>query len=268
MPSGDTLPMFGPRLRDASSVLGTSPPPGAQLTLEAIRAKAVEMYDRGELGNQLIAAHQKNPFLRYLLTELVKLDSLSDLERDVKLSEIRQRNVAHITGPNFIDGRLNEYNRAWVKKNDTASYGETRGSARFRPTEATRDLWSELAWVTLESENQETASIHSVQGTEQPPQDTLRRSGTVREKLKRFGGSLTGTFRSSHQDGGNDATVLRDAEVLLQQRLRLLGGGRPLPALARLPAGLPRPPARRRTPCSRARTGARSPTARCTRASR
>ncbi|MDW4899709.1 glycosyltransferase [Streptomyces californicus] len=205
MPSGDTLPMFGPRLRDASSVLGTSPPPGAQLTLEAIRAKAVEMYDRGELGNQLIAAHQKNPFLRYLLTELVKLDSLSDLERDVKLSEIRQRNVAHITGPNFIDGRLNEYNRAWVKKNDTASYGETRGSARFRPTEATRDLWSELAWVTLESENQETASIHSVQGTEQPPQDTLRRSGTVREKLKRFGGSLTGTFRSSHQDGGNDA---------------------------------------------------------------
>ncbi|MFH8885323.1 glycosyltransferase [Streptomyces californicus] len=205
MPSGDTLPMFGPRLRDASSVLGTSPPPGAQLTLEAIRAKAVEMYDRGELGNQLIAAHRKNPFLRYLLTELVKLDSLSDLERDVKLSEIRQRNVAHITGPTFIDGRLNEYNRAWVKKNDTASYGETRGAARFRPTEATRDLWSELAWVTLESENQETASIHSVQGTEQPAQDTLSRSGTVREKLKRFGGSLTSTFRSSHQDGGNDA---------------------------------------------------------------
>ncbi|MFJ6490499.1 glycosyltransferase [Streptomyces californicus] len=205
MPSGDTLPMFGPRLRDASSVLGTSPLPGAQLTLEAIRAKAVEMYDRGELGNQLIAAHQKNPFLRYLLTELVKLDSLSDLERDVKLNEIRQRNVAHITGPNFIDGRLNEYNRAWVKKNDTASYGETRGAARFRPTEATRDLWSDLAWVTLESENQETASIHSVQGAEQPPQDTLTRSGTVREKLKRFGGSLTSTFRSSHQDGGNDA---------------------------------------------------------------
>ncbi|MFH8435842.1 glycosyltransferase [Streptomyces sp. NPDC018007] len=202
MPSGDNLPMFGPRLRDAASVLGTNPPPDAAITLDAVRAKAVEMYDRGELGNQLIAAHPNNPFLGYLLTELVKLSSLSGLERGIKLDEIKQRQVAHITGPTFIDGRLNDYNRAWMRRNDTASYGETRGAARFRPTEAARNVWIDLAWVTPESENQETASLH---GTEQPAEGTLTRSGTMRKKLKKFGDSLTGTFRSSHREGGDDA---------------------------------------------------------------
>ncbi|MGW4251918.1 glycosyltransferase [Streptomyces californicus] len=202
MPSGDTLPMFGPRLRDAASVLGQEAPPDAEITPEAVRAKAVEMYDRGELGNQLIAAHPANPFLGYLLTELVKLPSLSGLERGQKLNEIQQRNVAHITGPTFIDGRLNDYNRVWMRRNDTASYGQTRGAARFRPTEAARDRWSELAWVTPESENQETASLH---GTEQPAENTLRRSGALRAQLKRIGSSITGTIRSSHLDGGDDA---------------------------------------------------------------
>ncbi|MFH9611274.1 glycosyltransferase [Streptomyces sp. NPDC017448] len=201
MPSGDNLPMFGPRLRDATSVLGVNPPPDAVLTPEAVRDMAVAMYDRGELGNQLIAAHPNNPFLGYLLTELVKLSSLSKLERDQKLIEIGKRDVAHITGPTFIDTRLNDYNRAWMRRNETASYGETRGAARFRPTEAARDVWIDLAWVTPESQNQETASIH---GAERPAEGTLSRTGTAREKLKKFGGSLAGTFRSSHRDGGDD----------------------------------------------------------------
>ncbi|MFI1190212.1 glycosyltransferase [Streptomyces californicus] len=226
MPSGDTLPMFGPRLRDAASVLGREAPPDAEVTPEAVRAKAVEMYDRGELGNQLIAAHPNNPFLGYLLTELVKLPSLSKLEQGQKLNEIKQRNVAHITGPTFIDSRLNDYNRAWLTRNKTADYGDTRGAARFRPTEAARDLWSDLAWVTPESENQETASLH---GAEQPAENTLSRSGTVREKLKRLGSSITDTFRSSHLDGDDAGPSSGTRKFFTNSRSDTSAGEGPLP---------------------------------------
>ncbi|MEU5714530.1 glycosyltransferase [Streptomyces sp. NPDC020403] len=199
MPTGDNLPMFGPGLRDETSVFGRSargeaPDPEQVLTPEVIRAAAVDRYRRGEYGNQLIAAHQHNPFLKHLLRNLVDMKALTPLERGAKEGEIKARNVAGISGPGFIDAQMNEYNRLWEREHPAEKKEQLRGADRFRPSDAARDVWIDLTWVTSESANQETASLTDAR---EPAPEPVPRSATVREKLRRF----TGTFRSGHGDG-------------------------------------------------------------------
>ncbi|MGW2180952.1 glycosyltransferase [Streptomyces sp. NPDC001732] len=214
MPNGDVLPMLGPRLRDESSVRGwlnrnasttrsttapqsstteqlsieeQAPVPDPTLTPENIRNAAVDCYERGEYGNQFIAAHPQNPFLNYLLDNLVGKKGLTDDQWQAKKGEMKKRDVASITGPLFIDTMMNNYNREWMRKNPSQQASTLRGTARFRPTEAARDTWIDLAWVTDESANQETASLT---GPDEPVTPSVERSGTLRERLGRFAGTL------------------------------------------------------------------------------
>ncbi|MET9921979.1 glycosyltransferase [Streptomyces sp. NPDC006435] len=239
MSNGDVLPMLGPLLRDEESVrkrLGpgtdTTQPSTAQqssttepltiteeqapppLTPENIRDAAVHCYETGEYGNQFIAAHPQNPFLNHLLDNLVSKKGLvdqyekdlgkkrgkeyADLLWEARKKEMRERNVAGITGPGFIDKMMNSYG---LEKNPSQQEGAQRGPARFRPTEAVRNTWIDLEWVTAESANQETASLT---GPSEPVSQSVERSGTLRERL----GRLTGTLRRNPTGHGTGSSSL------------------------------------------------------------
>ncbi|MFB6505514.1 MULTISPECIES: glycosyltransferase [unclassified Streptomyces] len=231
MSNGDVLPMLGPLLRDEGSVrnkLGPdtnttqsstaepltiteeqAPPP---LTPENIRDAAVNCYENGEYGNQFIAAHPQNPFLGHLLDNLVSKKGLTeqyekdlgkkrgkeyaDLLWEARKKEMRERNVAGITGPGFIDKMMNGYG---AERNPSQQEGTLRGTARFKPTEAARNTWIDLEWVTAESANQETASLKA---PDEPVSQSVERSGTLREKLSR----LTGTLRRNPTGHGGGSS--------------------------------------------------------------
>ncbi|MFI8817050.1 MULTISPECIES: glycosyltransferase [unclassified Streptomyces] len=206
MPVDDALPMFGPRLRDESSVRSRIGPaatgePEQPLTPENIRAAAVDCYATGEFNNALIAAHPRNRFLKYLLKNLVDLGALSPEQRAVKEGEIKRRDVASITGPVFIDTKMNDYNRKWVRENPSQPTTTMRGSRRFSPTDAARDTWIDLTWVTAESANQETASLAGSDDADPAP-PPVERTATVREKLKKIAGTLRGNPTGGGGSGG------------------------------------------------------------------
>ncbi|MFG3468542.1 glycosyltransferase [Streptomyces sp. NPDC047982] len=205
MPKGDdTLPMFGPMLRDPKSVrklLGLEE--NAPVTADHVYQAAEVAYQEGRFGNQFIVTHPRSRFMKQVLDNLPDINNKDAYARGVLELAIKSKNVGASTGPIFLLRQFNEH----IKSLDTTQAPNIRFGppAEFRVRAAEWEDWTRLDWLTDESENQETP-----QSTPAPaPGKTLakRLGDTVR--------TIKGSIRWGSGRSGTDTALLPNNGTLL-----------------------------------------------------
>ncbi|MFH8477241.1 glycosyltransferase, partial [Streptomyces sp. NPDC018000] len=155
LPKGDdTLPMFGPMLRDPKSVrrlLGLEE--NAPVTADHIHQAAEVAYQEGRFGNQFIVTHPRSRFMKQVLDNLPDINNKDAYARGVLELAIKSKNVGASTGPIFLLRQFNEH----IKSLDTTQAPNIRFGPppEFRVRAAEWTDWTRLDWLTDESENQE-----------------------------------------------------------------------------------------------------------------
>ncbi|MDQ0984517.1 glycosyltransferase [Streptomyces sp. V2I9] len=240
MPLGDdTLPMFGPLLQDLGSVrrkLGLADdvlPTGQQIQQAAALA-----YENGEFGNHFIIAHPESPFMKQVLENLPDYTTKNKLDKGYLVEAMKSKNVASKTGPGFLVREFVKHvakfpqpeaatasEGAQTAESDRAAGRRTFTLApiaqyRIRPQDWTD--WTQLDWLTSESENQEAPTTTSAPAR----QETLaKRIGGTLKRLK--DGATWGSGRTgSAPTLSNEGTLLTGFDPA-QDQLDLSGGAAP-----------------------------------------
>ncbi|MCX5345592.1 glycosyltransferase [Streptomyces atratus] len=205
MPKGDdTLPMFGPMLRDPMSVrrlLGLEE--NAPVTADHIRQAAEVAYREGRFGNQFIVTHPRSRFMKQVLDNLPDINNKDAYARGVLELAIKSKNVGASTGPIFLLRQFNEH----IKSLDTTQAPNIRFGppAEFRVRAAEWADWTRLDWLTDESENQE-----SPQSTSAPA-----RRKTLAKRLGDTVRTIKGSIRWGSGRSGSDTALLPNNGTLL-----------------------------------------------------
>ncbi|MFC9620580.1 glycosyltransferase [Streptomyces sp. NPDC056930] len=214
--SDDTLPMFGPMLRDPNSVrrlLGLEE--NAPVTADRIHQAAEVAYQEGRFGNQFIVTHPRSRFMKQVLDNLPDINNKDAYAKGVLELAIKSKNVGASTGPIFLLRQFNEH----IKSLDTTQTPNIRFGppAEFRVRAAEWADWTRLDWLTDESENQEAP-----QSTSAPaPRRTLaKRLGDTVRTVKgsiRWGSGRSGSSTALLPNNGTLLSGLDPAPQRLEQ---------------------------------------------------
>ncbi|MER5848119.1 glycosyltransferase [Streptomyces sp. NPDC002012] len=202
--SDDTLPMFGPMLRDPNSVrrlLGLEE--NAPVTADRIHQAAEVAYQEGRFGNQFIVTHPRSRFMKQVLDNLPDINNKDAYAKGVLELAIKSKNVGASTGPIFLLRQFNEH----IKSLDTTQAPNIRFGppAEFRVRAAEWADWTRLDWLTNESENQEAP-----QSTSAPA-----RRRTLAKRLGDTVRTVKGSIRWGSGRSGSSTALLPNNGTLL-----------------------------------------------------
>ncbi|MFJ8850961.1 glycosyltransferase [Streptomyces sp. NPDC102437] len=205
MPRGDdTLPMFGPMLRDPNSVRKLLRlEENAPVTADHIHQAAEVAYQEGRFGNQFIVTHPRSRFMKQVLDNLPDINNKDAYARGVLELAMKSKNVGASTGPIFLLRQFNEH----IKSLDTTHTPNLRFGPppEFRVRTDQWTDWTRLDWLTEESENQETPQTTSAPA----------RSQTLAKRLGDTVRTIKGSIRWGSGRSGSDTALLPNNGTLL-----------------------------------------------------